>query len=215
VPSPTTIALFSVAALALLVVPGPSVLYIVTRSVEQGRRAGFVSVLGVHAGSLVHIAAAAVGLSALLVSSALAFTAVKYAGAAYLIWLGVRRWRAGGSLFAGDDRRPAAAGKLFRQGFVVNLLNPKTALFFLALLPQFVDVGRGPVPAQIIVLGVVFVALGITSDGMYALLASTLGGWLRRSRRVARAEPLVTGSVYVGLGVAAAMGGGRATGRPG
>jgi threonine/homoserine/homoserine lactone efflux protein len=216
VPSPTTIALFSVAALALLVVPGPSVLYIVTRSVEQGRRAGFVSVLGVHAGSLVHIAAAAVGLSALLVSSALAFTTVKYAGAVYLIWLGVRRWRAGGSLFAGDDRGPtAAAGKLFRQGFVVNLLNPKTALFFLALLPQFVDVGRGPVPAQILVLGVVFVVLGVTSDGMYAVLASTLGGWLRRSRRVARAEPLVTGSVYVGLGVAAAMGGGRSTGRPG
>jgi threonine/homoserine/homoserine lactone efflux protein len=215
VPSPTTIAMFSVAALALLVVPGPSVLYVVTRSVEQGRRAGFVSVLGIHAGSLVHVAAAAVGLSALLVSSAVAFTVVKYAGAAYLIWLGIRRWRAGGSLFAADaaGRTDAAAGKLFRQGFVVNLLNPKTALFFLALLPQFVDVGRGPVPAQILVLGFVFVALGITSDGTYALVASTLGGWLRRSRRVARAEPIVTGSVYVGLGVTAAVSGGHTPAR--
>lgn len=213
-PSPTTIAMFSVAALALLVVPGPSVLYVVTRSVEQGRRAGFVSVLGIHAGSLVHVAAAAVGLSALLVSSAVAFTVVKYAGAAYLIWLGIRRWRAGGSLFSADARpTDAAAGKLFRQGFVVNLLNPKTALFFLALLPQFVDVGRGPVPAQILVLGFVFVALGVASDGMYALVASTLGGWLRQSRRVARAEPIVTGSVYIGLGVTAAMSGGHTPAR--
>jgi threonine/homoserine/homoserine lactone efflux protein len=215
-PSPTTIAVFSVAALALFLVPGPSVLYVVARSVEHGRRAGFVSVLGIHAGSVVHVVAAAAGLSALIVSSAIAFSAVKYAGAAYLIWLGVRRWRAGGTLFRAADRQPAAAvGKIFRQGFVVNLLNPKTALFFLAFLPQFVDVDRGPVPAQVLVLGLVFVGLGIMSDSTYALVASTLGRWLRRSRRVARAEPIVSGSVYVGLGITAAMSGGHAAARSG
>jgi threonine/homoserine/homoserine lactone efflux protein len=215
-PSPTTIAVFSVAALALFLVPGPSVLYVVARSVEHGRRAGFVSVLGIHAGSVVHVAAAAAGLSALIVSSALAFSAVKYAGAAYLIWLGVWRWRAGGTLFRPADGQPeAAVGKIFRQGFVVNLLNPKTALFFLAFLPQFVDVDRGPVPAQILVLGLVFVALGIMSDSTYALVASTLGRWLRRSRRAARAEPILSGSVYVGLGVPAAMSGGHASTRSG
>ena len=204
-PSPPTLALFCAAALALLAIPGPSVLFIIARSVEHGRRAGFVSVLGIHAGSVVHVAAAAVGLSAVLMSSAVAFAAVKYVGAAYLIVLGVRRWRS--KPVDVEAGRPPVAdlGRLFRQGFVVNLLNPKTALFFLAFLPQFVDPDRGPVAAQVVLLGLLFIALGLLSDSTYALLASSFGRWLKRSPRARRAEPIVSGSVYVGLGVATAM----------
>jgi threonine/homoserine/homoserine lactone efflux protein len=211
VPSLTTILVFCGAAIALLVVPGPSVLYIVTRSIEHGRRAGFVSVLGVHAGTIVHVVAAALGLSALLVSSAVAFTAVKYAGAAYLLWLGVQRWRAGERSFDDDavHARPLPADRhVLRQGFLVNLLNPKTAIFFLAFLPQFIDVDRGPVALQAVVLGLIFIALGIVSDGTYALIASRLGEALRRNRRARRAERYVSTGVYVGLGVSTAVTGG-------
>ena len=139
IPDPGSLVVFAVVALALLLVPGPAVLYVVTRSIHQGRRAGLASVLGIHVGTLVHIAAATVGLSALILSSAVAFTAVKIAGAAYLIGLGLwtllaRRPDAGVAL--GGERR---LRRIFAQGIVVNVLNPKTALFFLAFLPQFVD----------------------------------------------------------------------------
>jgi threonine/homoserine/homoserine lactone efflux protein len=209
VPSGSTLLLFCSAALVLLVIPGPSVLYIVTRSVDQGRRAGLVSVLGTHTGSLVHVAGAAFGLSALIVSSALAFSAVKYAGAAYLIWLGVRRWRAGDKTVAAASGSTAPMSSLFRQGVIVQVLNPKTAVFFLAFLPQFVDVERGLVTAQIVVLGVVFIVLGLLSDGTYALAASAIGGMLRRSVRARRAERYVSSGVYVGLGVTTTVAGGR------
>jgi threonine/homoserine/homoserine lactone efflux protein len=199
----STLLLFVAAALALLAVPGPAVLYIVAQSVDQGRRAGLVSMLGIHTGSLVHVAAASLGLSSLLVSSATAFQVVKYAGAAYLILLGVRRLLTREEAAAREPRR-RTPGRLFRQGVVVNVLNPKTALFFLAFLPQFVDVEAGLVGLQIAVLGLLFVALGIVSDGTYALLAGTLGGRLRQSRAFARAQRWVTGSVYVGLGAATA-----------
>jgi threonine/homoserine/homoserine lactone efflux protein len=198
----STLLLFVAAALALLAVPGPAVLYIVARSIDQGRRAGLVSMLGIHTGSLVHVAAASLGLSSLLVSSATAFQAVKYAGAAYLIVLGVRRLLTREE--AARAPRRASRGRLYRQGVVVNVLNPKTALFFLAFLPQFVDVEAGHVGLQIALLGLLFVALGIVSDGTYALLAGTLGSRLRRSRAFARAQRWVTGSVYVGLGAATA-----------
>ena len=209
VPSGSTLLLFCSAALVMLVIPGPSVLYIVTRSVDQGRRAGLVSVLGTHTGSLVHVAGAAFGLSALIVSSALAFSAVKYAGAAYLIWLGIRRWRAGDRSVAAARDSSAPLSSLFRQGVVVQVLNPKTAVFFLAFLPQFIDVERGSVTAQILVLGVLFIALGLLSDGTYALAASAIGGMLRRSVRARRAERYVSSGVYVGLGVTTAVAGGR------
>jgi len=209
VPSGSTLLLFCSAALVMLVIPGPSVLYIVTRSVDQGRRAGLVSVLGTHSGSLVHVAGAAFGLSALIVSSALAFSAVKYAGAAYLIWLGIRRWRAGDRSVAATRDSTAPLSSLFRQGVVVQVLNPKTAVFFLAFLPQFIDVERGSVTVQILVLGVLFIALGLLSDGTYALAASAIGGMLRRSVRARRAERYVSSGVYVGLGVTTAVAGGR------
>jgi threonine/homoserine/homoserine lactone efflux protein len=213
-PDASTLALFTVAAVTLLVIPGPAVLYIVTRSVDQGRAAGLASVCGVHVGTLVHVAAAALGLSALLVSSATAYHAVRWLGAGYLVWLGLRR------LLAHDedarpevDHRPRRLGlrRVFAQGVVVNVLNPKTALFFLAFLPQFVDVSRGSVPFQVVVFGVAFVLLGLASDGTYALLASTGAGWLRRRPRVARTSRLVSGGVLIGLGVTTALAGSRSS----
>jgi threonine/homoserine/homoserine lactone efflux protein len=204
-PDPSRLALFVGAALLLLVVPGPSVLYIVTQSVSHGRRAGIVSVAGITTGTLVHIVAATVGLSALLASSALAFDVVKYLGAAYLIAVGVRRlagWERESVLRPRDTRD---LGRLYRQGIVVNTLNPKTALFFLAFLPQFVDPGRGMPWLQVLALGLLFAALGFCSDGVWALVAGTLGERLRHSRRFPAVQRYVSGSVFVGLGAVAAL----------
>jgi threonine/homoserine/homoserine lactone efflux protein len=208
IPNPGSLAVFVVAALALLAVPGPAVLYVVTRSVHQGRRAGLDSVLGIHTGTLVHIAAATAGLSALILSSAVAFTAVKIAGAIYLIGLGL--W----TLLSGHAEADIAVGgerrlrRVYAQGIVVNVLNPKTALFFLAFLPQFVD-PNAPHPAlEIAFLGILFAALGLVTDSIWALVAGTAGGVLRGSRRFLRAQRYVAGSVYIGLGVATALAGG-------
>ncbi len=204
-PDPTLWGLFIVASLVLLLTPGPAVLYIVARSVQQGRMAGLVSVAGIHLGTLVHITAAAVGLSALLVSSALAFAVVKYLGAAYLIWMGVRTVMAK----APDPETPVIAAKslhrAFRDGFVVNLLNPKTAIFFLSFLPQFVDPARGSVHGQVLTLGLTFMGLGILSDGLFALAAGAAGEGLRRSQRVQHLLRWFSGASFVGLGISAAL----------
>ncbi len=207
IPDPDRLAVFVVAALALLVVPGPAVLYIVARSVHEGRRAGLASVLGIHVGTLVHIAAATAGLSALVVSSAVAFTAVKVAGAIYLVGLGL--WtlfsrRAEPDLVLGGERNLRRA---FAQGIVVNVLNPKTALFFLAFLPQFVDPNASHPALQIAFLGLLFAVLGSITDSIWALAAGTAGGVVRRSRRLLRTQRYVTGSVYIGLGVVTAFAG--------
>jgi threonine/homoserine/homoserine lactone efflux protein len=200
VPDPHSWLLFALAALALLLVPGPAVLYVVAQSAEHGRRAGLVSVAGLHAGTLVHTAAAAIGISALVVSSAVAFSVVKYVGAAYLIYLGIRRLLT--RVPAPEvERREEPLGHLFRQGVVVNVLNPKTALFFLAFLPQFVD-PDATVWTQVVAFGLTFVVLGLASDSLYALAAGTLGGTLRRRRHVLR---YTSGTVYVGLGAATAL----------
>jgi threonine/homoserine/homoserine lactone efflux protein len=201
----SSLGLFVIAALVLLITPGPAVLYIVTRSIDQGRRAGLVSMLGVHVGTLVHVAAAAAGLSAVLVASATAFTAVKWLGAAYLVYLGVRRIvdRTVTTTLASD--RPRQLRRTFLDGVVVNTLNPKTALFFLAFLPQFVDLSRGRPEAQILGLGLLFVLLGTLTDGAYALSAGTAARWLRGRPRFLASERWVSGSVYIGLGVAAAV----------
>lgn len=204
-PDPTLWGLFVVASIVLLLTPGPAVLFIVARSVAQGRCAGLVSVLGIHLGTIVHIVAAAVGLSALVVSSALAFAIVKYLGAAYLIWIGIR------TLMAKDPQPQEVAiaddplRRVFRDGFVVNLFNPKTAIFFLAFLPQFVDPARGAVHWQIIVLGFTFMVLGMMSDGMFALVAGAAGDFLRRNRRFLRLQRWFAGTSFIGLGITAAM----------
>jgi threonine/homoserine/homoserine lactone efflux protein len=213
-PDESTLALFTVAAVGLLVIPGPAVLYIVTRSVDQGRAAGLASVAGIHVGTLVHVVAAALGLSALLVSSAAAYNTVRWLGAAYLVWLGLQRLlaRRESDRSAGDSRpNRLGLGGIFAQGVVVNVLNPKTALFFLAFLPQFVDPSGGPVAFQVAVLGIAFVLLGLVSDGAYALLASTGAGWLRRRPGAARASRLVSGGILVSLGVTTALAGSRSS----
>jgi threonine/homoserine/homoserine lactone efflux protein len=204
-PDPTLWGLFVAASVVLLLTPGPAVLYIVARSVEQGRKAGFVSVLGIHLGTIVHITAAAVGLSALLVSSALAFAIVKYLGAAYLVWIGIRTFMARDP----DPEAPripaAPLRRVFRDGFVVNLFNPKTAIFFLAFLPQFVRPERGGLHWQILILGLTFMGLGMMSDGMFALAAGTAGDFLRRNRRFLRFQRWFAGTSFVGLGITAAL----------
>ena len=202
----STLAVFALAALLLAVTPGPAVLYIVARSVHQGRRAGMLSALGIAAGGLVHVLAAVAGLSALLVSSALAFTAVRWAGAVYLVWLGVKTLR-GGADAESASPPPAAPRRIFLQGFVVNVLNPKTALFFLAFLPQFVSPTRGSVPAQILLLGLTFISIASTSDLTYALLAGTVARRVGRTARARRATRLVTGGAYLALGAGAALAG--------
>jgi threonine/homoserine/homoserine lactone efflux protein len=200
-PDSTSLWLFCLAAVALLAIPGPAVLYIVVQSAEQGRKVGLASVGGVHLGSLVHVGAATAGLSALIVASALAFDVVKYAGAAYLVYLGIRK------LLERDapvevEVESNAMQRAFVRGAVVNVLNPKTALFFLALLPQFVDAGRGGVWSQVLYLGLTFVGLGLVSDSLYALAAGTVGNLFRRKRRAVR---YFSGAVYVTLGVVASL----------
>jgi threonine/homoserine/homoserine lactone efflux protein len=200
-PDPASLWLFGLAALALLAIPGPAVLYIVVQSAEQGRRVGLASVAGVHLGTLVHVAAAAVGLSALVLASEVAFNVVKYAGAAYLVVLGIRRLldRDGDTAVA---RPQEPLRQAFLRGAIVNVLNPKTALFFLAFLPQFVDASRGSVWSQVIVFGLVFVALGAITDSAYALAAGSVAGALRRKRTLLRYG---SGAVFIGLGAVAAL----------
>lgn len=198
---PDHIGLFLAASLALLVVPGPSVLYIVARGVDQGRRAALVSVVGIHLGTIGHVLAAAVGLSAVLAASATAFTAVKWAGAAYLVWLGITRLRADDEAVASPGRHVASLRRVFWQGAVVNVLNPKTAVFFLAFLPQFADPSRGSLAPQLIVLGLLFLALGMVTDGAYALASGSMGRAMGRSRRARRASRWLTGGTYIALGL--------------
>jgi threonine/homoserine/homoserine lactone efflux protein len=204
-PTASTTALFLLAAVALAVVPGPAVAYIVTQSIDQGRRAGLVSAVGVASGGLVHVVAATIGLSALIASSATAFTLVKLGGAAYLIVVGIRR------ILAGDDEGERQAAlraplrRIYRQGVVVNVLNPKTALFFLAFVPQFVDPDRGAVWPQVALLGCLFVLVAVLSDSTYALVADAVAGRLRRTGTGARLRRWFTGGVFVVLGVSAAV----------
>jgi threonine/homoserine/homoserine lactone efflux protein len=198
--------LFLIASLVLLLTPGPAVLYIIARSIDQGRGAGLLSVLSIETGNFFHVVAATLGLSALLLSSATLFTVVKYMGAAYLIYLGIRKWLS-------RPEEPQETSKLtndnswriFYQGVVVAVLNPKTALFFLAFLPQFADGSRGSIPLQMFELGSIFVIMAFITDSLYALLAGTAGQWLKGNQFFLQGERYIAGSVYVGLGVMAAL----------
>ena len=208
-PSHSQLLFFISAALILLAIPGPAVLYIVGRSIGQGRNAGFVSALGIGVGTLVHTAAAAVGLSALLVSSATAFSIVKYLGAAYLVFLGIQRLRSNESLAAAADPATPRASltRVFTQGIVVNILNPKTALFFFAFIPQFIDPARGHVATQIASLGVLFACMGTSSDSIWAFFSSSVAGWLRGNPHWMRNERYVSGGILISLGLATAFAG--------
>jgi len=205
-PDGSTLLLFVGASLALLAIPGPAVIYVVTRSIEHGRTAGMVSMLGVETGTFAYALAAAAGLSGLIAASVTAFTVVKYAGAAYLLYLGVRK------LLERDQPQDASLtgrSRLFLKGTLVQLLNPKIAIFFVAFLPQFVDSSRGPVAAQILVLGTIFTVLAVLSDGAYVLLAGAVSGWLRTGRRARSRLAKLSGGVYIGLGLTAALSGSR------
>ncbi len=200
-PDGTTLLVFLGASLVLLVTPGPAVFYIVARSIDQGRMAGMVSTLGVAAGSCLHIIAAALGISVLLASSAVAFNVVKLIGAAYLIYLGVRKFLIPDPVETDVHVERRRLREIFVQGVIVNVFNPKTALFFLAFLPQFVDVAKGQVALQMILLGVLFALLGVLSDGAYAIAAGSFGQWLKSHAGVLRAQRYFAGSVFITLGV--------------
>jgi threonine/homoserine/homoserine lactone efflux protein len=199
------LSLFWAASLALLLTPGPAVLYIITRSVDQGRSAGLISVLSIETGNFFHVIAATLGLSALVLSSAMLFSIVKYLGAAYLIYLGIRKWFVPEGL--PDISRFARAGprRIFSQGVIVAVLNPKTALFFLAFLPQFVDVDQGNIPGQMLALGITFVLMACVTDSLYACLAGTAGQWVKGNWHSLRETRYLTGGIYIGLGLLTAF----------
>lgn len=205
-PDATTFGLFLTAALIIAVTPGPGIFYVLTRSLKGGRGEGFASTFGNSLGGLVHVVAAALGLSAILMASATAFTVVKLAGAAYLIFLGVRT-------LLGNDEAPAQDGiesgghrDAFYQGIVAEALNPKTALFLLAFLPQFVTT-QGPVVFQILLLGCISVFLNTVTDLVVACFAGPLGELLRESVRLRRGQRLLSGSALIGLGAYVALAG--------
>ncbi|MDX1378356.1 MAG: LysE family translocator [Anaerolineales bacterium] len=201
--------LYMGAVLVLLLVPGPAVLYITARSASQGRLAGLVSVLAIETANFIQAVAAALGLSAILLSSALAFDTVKYLGAAYLIYLGIRKLLASGSGLDDETIKQESLSRIYWQGFVVNILNPKTALFFFAFFPQFVDPAKGNVVAQNLLLGAIFVGMAIITDSMYALLTSSIAGRLSGNHHFLKRGRYFAGLVYIGLGITTALTGSR------
>src|SRR5215470_7239227 len=207
--SHSSLLLFVTGAAILLAIPGPVVMYVVSRSIGQGRSAGLVSVMGTVVGTLCHVAAATLGLSAVLASSALAFQFVKYLGAAYLIYLGIKTLRSGDQQMLAEAGNETSLPRIFGQGFLVNLLNPKTALFFLAFLPQFVDPALGHVTLQILQLGVLFALMGWCSDSIYAVIAGTVAERIRGSLRLRRIQRNVSGGGLIALGLASAFSGAR------
>lgn len=202
-PSASTIAAFATASFILLIIPGPAVLYIVNRSVSDGREAGLAAASGLALGNLVHAVAAAVGLSAVIATSAAAFNTVKWLGAGYLVYVGVRTLMSPPTEI--DPTQPGFSSKRsFSQGIVVNVLNPKVALFFLSFLPQFLHADTGRPGLQALVLGLVFVLIGFCTDSSYSLLASGLREVLLRGRALPFVRRWVAGSVFIGLGLVAA-----------
>src|SRR6266508_3519810 len=200
---------FLVAALALLLMPGPAVLYITARSANQGRLAGLISVLAVETANFLQAVAATLGLSAILLSSALAFDVVKYLGAAYLIYLGIRKLFSRQEETWNEEVKRESLARIYWQGFVINLLNPKTALFYFAFLPQFVNPAKGNITGQTLFLSALFVGMAIITDSLYALLASSLADRLRGSRHFQKGQRYFAGLVYVGLGITTALTGSK------
>lgn len=200
-PTLPTLGAFAVAVVVLILIPGPAVFYIMNRGISQGRRAAVVSALGIETGALVHIVAAVAGLSAIIASSQGLFLAVKYAGAAYLIWLGILAWRSDDHATAGTAAVvPTTLRRVFAQGVVVNILNPKVGVFFLALLPQFISPAQGAAWLQMLVLGAVFLTIATVLDVSYALASGTVGEWLSRRGGLAKLRNRVSAAAYLGLG---------------
>ncbi len=210
-PDANTLWLFALASLVLVLIPGPAVVYILTRSVSQGRTAGLVSALGVNAGSTVHVLAAVLGLSVILAQSATAFALIKWAGVAYLAWIGVRTLRGGDTMFNNQTRERLALKRVFVQGALVNILNPKVAIFFLAFLPQFVNVDAPNPALQTFVLGMTLVIVGLASDSAYALVGGRVGILFRTKPRSGRNIRIGAGVTYLALAGVAAIAGARSS----
>jgi threonine/homoserine/homoserine lactone efflux protein len=191
---------FLLASLVLAITPGPGVFYIVTRSLVQGRRFGLASVAGVALGNLGNALAASIGLAALFAVSSLAFAIVKYAGALYLVYLGIHALRAPQAVLLPVVPVPAPLARVSRDGFIVALLNPKTTLFFAAFLPQFVSAEAAPM-AQSLTLGSLFVAIATVTDSAYAIAAGAIAPLLAPARGVCALGRYFTASAFIGLGV--------------
>jgi threonine/homoserine/homoserine lactone efflux protein len=209
-PSLPTLLAFGAATLLVLIVPGPSVAYVVARSMRYGRAAGIYSMLGLETGAVLHVVLAAVGLAAVVASSDVAVDVIRWAGAGYLAVLGIRQFierRPGRYAAEGSQAGPPTMSprRLFTEGVLVDLLNPKTALFFLAFLPQFVRVEAGPAGPQVLVLGLCFVVLAAICDGCYAIAAGGLAGRVHRSERAAGVVQHATGGTYLGLAAIAVL----------
>ena len=201
-PTFESLAAFGIASLALLVIPGPAVLYIINRSVADGRNVALAAVAGLEIGNFMHVIAATVGLSAVIATSATAFSAVKWIGAGYLVYIGIRTL-ATKPQAVNQLNDPMSRRRAFTQGIVVNTFNPKVALFFLSFLPQFIDADRGSAALQSLVLGSTFVVLGCISDSLFAILASALRGTLLRGKSLPFVQRYVAGSVFIALGAIA------------
>ncbi|HEX4519302.1 MAG TPA: LysE family translocator [Gaiellaceae bacterium] len=203
----SNLAAFALAAAVLIAIPGPSVLFVISRGVVHGRRAAFATVLGNCAGVYVQVAAVALGIGVLVERSATVYTTVKLVGAGYLVWLGVRTFRKRRSLAEalGQPVAPKSGRRILREGFVVGVTNPKAAVFFAAILPQFTDPSAGHVPLQMLALGLVFIAIAMILDGIWALVAGSAGQKLASSPRRLEAIGGAGGVVLVGLGVGLAV----------
>jgi len=201
-----TLGIFLAATLALNITPGPDMLYVIARGVGQGRAAGIVSALGIGGGTFVHTFVVALGLSTLLASVPIVFDLVRYAGAAYLLYLGLRSLLVKGESNADKQVPHESLWRIFRQGVITNVLNPKVALFFLAFLPQFVDPARGAVGWQMAFLGVLFNVSGTTVNALVGLLSGSLGEKLRGYRSFWRAQRYITGTIFIGLAARIALG---------
>jgi threonine/homoserine/homoserine lactone efflux protein len=199
------IALFVVASSLLAIAPGPDVIYVLTRAVSQGRKAGIAAALGFASGCIFHTVLAAVGVAALIRSSELAFDLVRYAGAAYLVWIGIQalRHRSAFSIEGASDKKALAA--IYKQSVIGNMLNPKVTLFFLAFLPQFVNSEAGNVGLQMALLGVVFMGVTIVVFGAVAIFAAMIGDWIRRKPAIGERLNVFAGVTFIALGIRVAL----------
>lgn len=201
-PTPQNLALFALASVLLALTPGPNLLYLVSRTLCQGRRAGIVSLAGTSLGFVFHVFAAALGLSAIFLTVPLLYDAVRYAGAGYLLWLAWEALRPGGQgVFAPRVLPQDAPGRLFRMGLVTSMLNPKVAMFYLALFPQFIDASRGSVFVQGLILGLLQIAINVASDLVFVLAAAAITGWLARRPLWSALQRWVLGIVLAGIAV--------------
>lgn len=200
---PHTYLLFIGAMVALVLAPGPDMMYLLGRTVTQGRKAGLIAALGINCGGYVHLLAAVAGLSAILATSSVAFSIVKWIGAAYLVWLGIQAWRAKPANAAATEFQPAflSAKAIFWQGFWSDVLNPKVAIFFLAFLPQFIDVGSRNETAQLLLLGVTGNVIAIAMNVVMVFCASAATRGLRRNEKITRWFNKALGAIFVSLGI--------------